>query len=70
MWTATSKSKFQKYLAPGKSGRSVNNSAIIAPIAHISIEIHKNRNQSKRRKETKIEEAGQIITKTEMQDKN
>jgi hypothetical protein len=32
----------------------MNNSAIIAPIAHISIEIHKNRNQSKRRKETKM----------------
>jgi hypothetical protein len=49
-----SKSKFQKYLAPGKSGRSMNNSAIIAPIAHISVKIFKNRNQSKRRKETKM----------------
>ena len=30
------KGEKDKYLAPGKSGRRENNSAIIAPIAHIS----------------------------------
>ncbi len=44
----------EAYLAPGKSGCSVNNSAIIAPIAHIFIQICENMNQSNRRKETKM----------------